>query len=168
MKKLLSIAAMAALLSTNGMAVDVNKINIKGVVEAGAQVSFGASPTGTLTAGTFEFEGADLDLGNMALDSDTQSLQDIYVNTNSNNGVKMTVTPAVGEDLNGGLKDASGNIVPVTYTYMTASLTNEGVLCTAPNDGTAKVGTFLAVAHPAANQISGNYDTVLDVVIAAN
>jgi len=165
MKKLLSIVAIGALMSTGVNAAN-NEIIISGEIEAGAQVSFGAAPTGTLTGGTFIFEEATIDFGIMALGSSNTDTQAVHVNTNSQTGIKMNIT---GTDLTS-RETGSTATIPTTYTFDGAAVTPDGTdfeLVNTTNDGTASVGNFVTTAAPAASQESGTYATTLAVVIAA-
>lgn len=165
MKKLLSIAAVAALLSTGAVATE-NEISVQGTVEAGAQVSMGAAPTGTLTGGTFIFEGGAIGFEAMPLNQDSVDTQDIYVNTNSVTGITM----AIADGTNGGnMVDGAGHTVNTSYTLMGNAVTVGGAaieLTSGTNDGTSKVGDIVTKAHPAADQVSGDYSTTLTVTIA--
>lgn len=164
MKKLLSIAAVAALLSTATMAVP-NQIGVGGNVLAGAQVSMGAAPTGTLTAGTFMFEGGTIAFNNMPLGAPSVNTQGIYVNTNSATGITM----AISDPVNGGNMVNGGNTVPTSYSLLGNPVAIGGGaidLVLAPNPGNISVGNLVTTATPSANQVSGNYNATLNVTIA--
>jgi hypothetical protein len=162
MKKLLSIAAVAALFATGAIA---DSITINGEVLAGAQVSFGAAPVGDLVGGTFEFEDAFIDFEDLKLGQDNIDNQDVYVKTNSNNGVNITLVTTPDLD------DGNGHTVPTTYALGgvnfvagTAQSLTDGT-----NDGTAAIANkFTTTATPAADQVSGIYTTSIDVTIAQN
>ena len=165
MKKLLSIVAIGALLSTTAFAND-NEIIITGDILAGAQVAFGGVPTGPLTGGTFEFEEATIAFGTMALGSSNTDTQAVHVNTNSQTGIKMNIT---GTPLTS-TETGSTATIATSYTFAGATVTPDGTsfnLVTATNDGTASVGDFVTTAAPVASQESGQYATTLAVVIAA-
>ena len=161
MKKLLSIAAVAALLSTGAMA---DTITINGKVLAGAQVSFGAAPTGDLVGGTFTFKDAVVGFESLALGIANTDNQDVYVKTNSNNGVKITLVTT--PDLSDGT-----HTVPTTYklgdtTFVAGSALS---LTAGTNDGSAAIANkFTTTATPAADQVSGTYAASIDVTIAQN
>jgi len=164
MKKLLSIAAVAALFAT--AAVADNTITVNGEVLAGAQVSFGAAPTGTLTGGTFTFEDATIGFDDLKLNQDNVENQAVYVKTNSNSGVSISLgsTPD--------LADGNGHTVPTTYalggtTFVagTAQSLTDGT-----NDGSTALADlpFTTTATPAADQVSGSYTASIAVTIAQN
>lgn len=166
MKKLLSIAAVAALLSTSAVAVP-NQVELTGSILPAAQVSFGAAPTGTLTGGTFMFEGASIPFNNLVLGVDTPKEQDVYVKTNSNTGVTMTISDPV----NGGdMVTTTGETLKMEYSLLgnPVNVPAEDLmpLVNGANLGTLPLGKFLAVAQPTPNQVSGNYSTTLNITIA--
>jgi hypothetical protein len=165
MKKLLSIAAVAALLTTGAFA-GANEIIISGDIEAGAQVSFGAAPTGTLIGGAFVFEEATLAFNTMTLGSSNDVTNAVHVNTNSQTGITMSIT---GTPLTSSETGSSATI-PTSYTFDGSAVAADGTifqLVTTTNDGTATTGAFVATAAPTASQESGAYATTLTVVIAA-
>ena len=166
MKKLLSIAAIAALLTTGTMAVN-NQISVTGSVLAGAQVSMNGAPIGSLVGGQFTFEGGAVAFPSLTLGIDSVDTQSIYVKTNSITGVTM----ALADTVNGGnLLHTNGvDTVPTTYTLLGGAVTIGGApitLVTTINDGTIPVGNIETTAHTAPAQLSGDYSTVLAVTIA--
>lgn len=165
MKKLLSMVAVAALMSTGVQAAD-NEIIISGDIEAGAQVAFGAAPVGTLTGGVMLFEEATISFGTMTLGSTNTDTQAVHVNTNSQTGIKMNIT---GTPLTS-TETGSTATIPTTYTFNGSTVTADGTafdLVTTTDDGSVTRGDFVTTAAPAANQESGAYATTLTVVIAA-
>ncbi len=165
MKKLLSIAAVAAMLTTGANAAD-NEITISGDILAGAQVAFGAAPTGTLTGGTFVFEEATIAFNTMALGSTNTDTQAVHVNTNSQTGIKMSITGTPLTSTEAG----STATIPTSYTFDGTPVLADGTpfnLVETTNDGSATTGDFVTTASPAASQESGEYVTTLAVVIAA-
>ena len=167
MKKLLSIAAVAALLVTGLNAAD-NEIEVTGEVQAGAVVSLGAAPTTALVGDVFLFEGATIDLGKMALAGDTTVSTPLHVKTNSDDGVKMTLSDATNS---GNLAD--GTKTPIVMKYALAemgdlTLGTAQSIATETNDGATKVDDLVATASVPADQESGLYGTTLTVLIEAN
>jgi len=161
MKKLLSIAAVAALFTTGAIA---DTITVNGVVLAGAQVSFGSAPAGTLVAGTFAFEDAVVGFESLALDQDNVDNQNVFVKTNSNNGVSIALgtTP----DLSDGT-----HTVPTTYALGGVDFVagTAQSLTGGTNDGSvALANQFTTTAHPAADQVSGAYTATITATIAQN
>ena len=162
MKKLLSIVAVAAVFSTGAIA---DTITINGEVLAGAQVSFGAAPIGTLVGGTFAFEDAVVGFENLALDQDNVDNQDVFVKTNSNNGVSISL------DSTPDLSDGNGHTVPTTYAlggvnFVTGTAQS---LTGGTNDGSVAIANqFTTTAHPAADQVSGSYQATIIATIAQN
>lgn len=164
MKKLLSIVAVAALMSTGANAAD-DEIIISGEILAGAQVAFGAAPVGTLTGGTFLFEEATITLGTIDLGVAKTDTQAVHVNTNSQTGIKMNI---LGTDLTS-TETGSSATIPTTYTFAGAAVDAAGTdfdLVSATDDGSVTRGDFVTTATPALNQESGDYATTLAVVIA--
>ena len=167
MKKLLSIAAVAALLTTGANAAN-NEIQVQGEVEAGAVVSLGGAPVADLVGNVFLFEGATIDLGKMALAGDTTVTTALHVKTNSDDGVKMTLSDAT----NSGNLAATGK-ASIVMKYALSELgdltlgTSQSI-ATATNDGATKVDDFVATATVPGDQESGNYATTLTVLIEAN
>ena len=163
MKKILSIAAVAALLSTGAIAN--NTINVNGTVLAGAQVSLGSAPTGTLVGGTFIFEDAILNFNTaLTLGQANSNNQDVFVKTNSSTGVSLALTTTPD------LSDGNGNTIPTTYS-LGATQFVAGVaqaLTTGPNNGQIAITPqFKTIATPSALQTSGTYQSVLNVTIAS-
>jgi len=162
MKKILSIAAVAALLSTGAIAN--NTINVNGTVLAGAQVSLGSAPTGTLVGGTFIFEDAILNFNTaLTLGQANSNNQDVFVKTNSNTGVSLTLTSTPD------LSDGNGNTIPTTYS-LGATQFIAGIaqgLTNGPNNGTtALANQFKTIATTSPLQTSGTYSSNLNVIIA--
>jgi len=162
MKKLLSIAAVAALFATGAIA---DTITVNGEVLAGAQVSFGNAPTGTLVGGTFAFEDATIGFTDLKLNINNIDTQDVYVKTNSNNGVSIALgtTPD--------LSDGNGHTVPTTYALGETAFVAETAqsLTAGTNDGSAAIANaFVTTATPAADQVSGAYAASIAVTIAQN
>ena len=167
MKKLLSIVAISALLITGASATD-NEILVQGEVEAGAVVALGAAPTANLVGNVFLFEGATIDLGKMALNSDTEKVIALHVKTNSNDGVKMSIS----DETNGGkLADGDKAKIDMAYKFGSSAFTVGGgalSLVDGTHDGENKAGDFIATASVDDDQESGNYATTLAVLIEAN
>jgi len=109
MKKLLSIAAVAALLSTGAIAD--NTLTVNGIVEAGALVSFGSAPVGNVVAGTFTFQDTTINFNSaLVLGQENFNNQDVFVKTNSSTGVSLALTTT--PDLSDG-----NNTIPTTYKF---------------------------------------------------
>ena len=165
MKKLLSIAAVSALLVTGANAA-VNEIIITGDIAAGAVVAFGAAPIGTLVGGDFVFEEATLEFNTMLLGSTNTVTNAVHVNTNSQTGIKMSIlgTPLTSTET------GSSATITTSYTFDGSTVTPDGAtfdLVAATDDGSVTRGDFVATADPDANQESGAYATTLAVTIAA-
>jgi len=162
MKKLLSIAAVSALLVTSANA-GANEIIISGAIQAGAVVAFGAAPTGTLAGGTFTFEEATLAFNTMTLGSSNDVTNAVHVNTNSQTGVSMAIT---GNPLTS-TETGSSATIPTTYTFGGTAVVDATAftLTTTTNDGSATLGDFVATAVPSSSQESGAYTTTLAVSI---
>ena len=94
MKKILSLAAIAALMTTGTYAdaptaVDGQAV-IHGTVQAAAIVRIGSSVDQALDPDNNHFQASDLDMENLALGTDTTKEFDVYVLTNTYGKVTMT------------------------------------------------------------------------------
>jgi len=167
MKKLLSIAAIAALLVTGVNAAD-NEIEVTGEVEAGAVVWIGDSAGTALVGGTFVFEGNTVDLEKMALGEDTTVSMPLSVKTNSTTGVKMSISDATNA---GKLVDGTKTAIAMAYkldTLGALEVNGDAVnLTEGADDGANPVDNFTATASVPAAQESGTYGTTLTVLIEA-
>ncbi len=165
MKKLLSIAAISALLVTGANAIE-NEIVVQGEVQAGAVVSIGDYMGTELVGGTMVLEGTTIDLDSMPLGGDTPISLPISVRTNSTSGVKMTLTDTVNS---GFLVD--GDKEPIKMAYQAkgsdVELGASFELVNGTDDGTVSVGDFIATATVPSAQESGVYSTTLTALVEA-
>jgi opacity protein-like surface antigen len=179
MKKLLSIAAVAALLTTGAFAAD-NQIDITGTVLSGAVVGF-SDMSGEnlflLDDAIVKFKDpGQIDLGIIGVGETfaDQLTQTIFVKTNDTNGVSMTITDTVNSGHLTGVDNAgadNGEDIDMAYNVMGAAYligtTGAVDLVTAKNTGGNSVGDFVMPPDAAtANQGAGDYGTVLTVAIA--
>ena len=167
MKKLLSIMAIGALLTTGANAVDDNKIDVTGTVLAGAVVWIGDYADTALVGGTMVFEGNTVELGEMPLGTDSSTSMPISVKTNSTSGVKMTISDAVNE---GKLADGTKTKIAMAYKLDSLGGFTLGTainLVDGTNDGASSIDNFTATATVPADQESGDYSTTLTVLIEA-
>jgi len=171
MKKLLSIAAVAALLSIGAIAD--NTIDVSGEVLPSAVVGF-ADVSGE-TLGTDKFIDATINLGSHEVDAfntDAATSKDIFVKTNIATG--NTVTMAITSNNGDTLKDeVSGATIPVTYTVGNTALATDGTnpvtLANAANAGSQAITDKFTIATNAADdQLAGTYGATLTVEIIAN
>ena len=176
MKKLLSIAAVAALFSTGAMANN-NQITINGTISPSAVVGF-ADVSGE-NLGTDKFIDATVDLGTHEVDvfnadALTASSQDIYVKTNVASGsVTMAITSDSADKTTLVNAADSGVTIPVVYKIGTTALTPDGsdsaTIATAANDGsTAIADKFTVTPSAATDQLAGTYGATLTVTISAS
>ena len=168
MKKLLSIAAVAALLST--AAVADNTIGVSGTVLPSAVVGF-SDVSGETLGGPDKFLDYAVDIGSTELNSRFNTITNsFYVKSNNPNGVNISITPHAGEDPDGGITGPTGEVIDVTYYLdgfniydMTASPTVSLTSTATAGDIAGK--TFTIVADKPNLKTAGLYDTVLDVTI---
>jgi len=179
MKKLLSIVAIGALLSTTVFAND-NEIDITGTVLSGAVVGFSNMSTEALFLGDnaiVKFKDPDkINLGIIGVGETFADnlIQHIYVKTNDTNGVSMTITDSTNSgNLKGFDNHGVANEETITMAYKlmgsdyVIGTTNAVNLVTAKNVGSDSVGDFEMIPTAAtANQAAGTYGTVLTVTIA--
>ena len=179
MKKLLSIAAVAALLVTSVNAAD-DQIDITGTVLSGAVVGFSDMSGEALFSGDTAIvkfkDPGQIDLGIIGVgETFADNLtQNVYVKTNDTNGVSMTITDTVNSGHLTGV-DSAGvdntedinmayNLMNNAYTIGTTGAVN---LVTAKDTGDTSVGDFVMIPTQAtSNQGAGTYGTVLTVAIA--
>jgi len=179
MKKLLSIVAIGALLSTTVFADD-NEIDITGTVLSGAVVGFSDMSDQDLFSGDSAIvkfkDPGQIDLGIIGVgETFADNLtQNIYVKTNDTNGVSMTITDPTN---NGNLKGVDSNDAPngetITMAYKlmgsdyVIGTTGAVTVASGKDDGTTKQGNFeMNPSAASANQAAGTYGTVLTVAIA--
>ena len=176
MNKILSIAAVAALLSTGAIAD--NEITITGEVLPSAVVGF-VDVSGQTLTGTDKFVDATIDLGSHEVDvfnndALAASSSDIFVKTNIASAADHIVTMAITDPNGGALKDAASDAtIPVKYkvgeTELNPSGTNTVTLATEANDGSSAIGKkFTVTPNATATQLAGTYGTTLTVAIVAN
>jgi hypothetical protein len=179
MKKLLSIAAVAALFATGMNAAD-DQIDITGTVLSGAVVGFVEMSGEALFSGDVGIvkfkDPGQINLGIIGVGetfADNLS-QDIYVKTNDTNGVSMTITDTVNNGHLTGIDNAgadNGEDINMAYTLMgtdyTVGTTGAVTVASGKDDGTTDQGDFvMAPVAAKANQAAGTYGTVLTVAIA--
>jgi hypothetical protein len=164
MKKLLSIAAIAALLTT-GIIAD-NELTVTGNIAPAATVHLGSSPQ-ALTSGTGLFQDSSITFSDdLTLATENTRSMDLYLATNTTGAVIMSITP---EDLVNSADTTAKLTVNYTYTPTggTADNDNEYALGGATNDGTTKVGVLTASVTPTASQLAGSYSKVIAVSVTA-
>lgn len=174
MNKILSIAAVAALLSTGAIAD--NEITITGEVLPSAVVGF-VDVSGQTLTGTDKFIDASIDLGTHEVntfnaDATTASSQSIYVKTNVATGHAVTMKIA-SENGNNLVDSVSGATIPVVYKIGTTELatdaSNSATLATGANAGSTAINDKFTITPTAANdQLAGKYDATLSVTITAS
>jgi hypothetical protein len=164
MKKLLSIVAISALLTT-GMNATNNQLTVTGSVAPAATIHLGTAPQ-ALTSGTGLFQDSEITFDNNLL-LNTSNTQDInlFLATNTTGAVTMTITPA---DLVHSTDTNAKLTVSYTYTPNSGSADNDDVyeLGGATNAGT-KVGVLTASVTPAAAQLAGTYSQTITVTVSA-
>ena len=173
MKKLLSIAAVAALLSTGAMADDT--ITITGEVLPSAVVGF-ADVSGETLTGTDKFVDASIDLGSHEVDvfngaATTASSRSIFVKTNVATGHPVTMK-IVSENADNLVDAVSGATIPVVYAIGATTLATDGsnsaTLATTANAGSTAIADNFTITPTAANdQLAGTYGSTLAVTIIA-
>jgi len=173
MKKLLSIVAIGALLSTGAIAE--NQITVSGKVLPSAVVGFSAVNGQTL--GTDKFIDATIDLGAHEVDvfnTDAATSKDIFVKTNVATGhaVTMAITSNNGDTLKDTATGSTATI-PVTYKVGNTALATDGTnpvtLANAANAGSQAITDKFTIATNAADdQLAGTYGAILTVTIVAN
>lgn len=193
MKKLLSIAAIAALMSSGVQAAD-GTTDVELTVLPSAVVGFSAVNTQTLGEDTFVTHSAGITLGSRELGAETATETSVYVRSNAVGSIRMTVADTTNEgDLriyttSGGLDtfttngddtlDAA-NKVAMAYTYTETGQTTQNIavdgttpvnLMTGTNTGDTLVGIFSAKPTLPANglKLAGNYKTTLTFSVVAN
>jgi len=172
MKKLLSIAAISALLVT-GMNADDGTITETLEVLPSAVVGF--TDTSALALGEDDFVSDVINFADSEIGDTPSVTQAIFVNTNvaDDNTVTMTITDGVNL---GRLHTADTDAVDIDMEYKYGATGSETVfelgdavtLTTGANDGSSSVGNLIATPTIAANQLAGIYSTVLNVAIKAN
>ena len=166
MKKLLSIAAVAALFSTGAIAD--NTITLEGTVQKAATVQLKSAFTGTdLTSATGLFNDYGMSMRKeLPLGDETDMVTEpLFLQTN---GAANTVTIALAFD-----NIVSGDAtIPLKVYYNEASLDSGEAASmtdsTDTNDGSTKVGDLKITATPAINQEAGDYDGSIAVTITPN
>ena len=172
MKKLLSIAAVAALFSTGAMAD--NTITLEGTVQKAATVQLKSAFTGTdLTSATGLFNDyvmsmrKELPLG----DETNMVTEPLFLQTN---GAANTVTITLAYD---NILSGTGATIPLHAYYKKDGGTEGGLASgtaismtdsSGTNDGTAKVGDLKITGTAANNQEAGNYNGTITVTITPN
>ena len=165
MKNLLSIAAVAALLST--IAIADNNINTTGTITAKAVASFSSSASENYHAtNSGRFIDASIPLGEITGDV----LNDIYVKTNINSA--QSVTMGITADNGGKLETPLGDQIPVQYLLGATAFdpTGTALTLTLPADHTGAVALadqFIVRPTITGNEIAGVYTEHLTVVITA-
>ncbi|CAA6798847.1 MAG: Unknown protein [uncultured Sulfurovum sp.] len=188
MKKLLSIAAIAALMST-GVQADANKIVVTATVNVDGYVGFasvggstlGGTGIGANTVGTFVDNALNaIAFGPTTAGTDLTAIhRDVFVKSNANGGVRMALDD-VGAMVNTAPHAATADAdekIELAYTYAgTAIAANTPFTVLAAgstNAGTAKVnadaaGFLITPAAIADLQVAGDYTKTVNVTIAVN
>ena len=171
MKKLLSIAAVAALLSTGAIAD--NTIGVSGTVLPSAVVAF--SDASAQALGTDKFVDGTIDIGTNEIGAFSAIDTPVFVRTNvaAGNTVTMSISDATNS---GNLAETSGSgaSIPMAYAFGTTgseaaiALGTAFTVATGANAGSATVGNFKATPTVADDQLAGDYSTTLTVAIVAN
>jgi hypothetical protein len=170
MKKLLSIAAVATLLSTGANAV--NTIGVAGTVLPSAVVSF--SDASAQALGTNKFIDGLINIGTNNIGAFTAIDKPLFVRTNVAPG--NTVTMSITDTTNSGslAGPVGSTAIPMAYAFGATGAEAPIVLgtpftvATGANAGSITVGNFKATPTVAANQLAGSYSTALTVAIVAN
>jgi len=183
MKKLLSIVAIGALMSTGVNAAD-DQIVVQATVNVDAFVGFVAVSSYTLagtgiasTTGKFVDDTSNtIDFGSTSAGVNLTPIhRDVFVKSNANGGVTMKlddVGPMITD--NG---DAADEKIELTYTYagtaITANTPFTVLAAGSTNDGSAKVngdntGFLITPASIAALQVAGDYTKTVAITITAN
>lgn len=179
MKRLLSIIALGALLSSGVNAAD-NQIDITGTVLSGAVVGFADMSGEALFSGDTAIvkfkDPSQINLGTIGVGETFADglTQNIYVKTNDTNGVSMSITDGTNSGNLKGLDSAgadNGETIDVSYNLMGAAYTlgtTGAVTLVATKDlGSTSVGDLVMTPSAATtNQGAGTYGTVLTVTIA--
>ena len=168
MKKLLSIAAVAALLSTGAIAD--NTIGVSGTVLPSAVVAF--SDASAQALGTDKFVDGTIDIGTNEIGAFSAIDTPVFVRTNVAAG--NTVTMSISDTTNSGALAGPGENIPMVYAFgntgaeATITLGTAFTVATGANAGSATVGNFKATPTVADDQLAGDYSTTLTVAIVAN
>jgi hypothetical protein len=179
MKKLLSIVAIGALLSS-GVQADDGTVTETLKVLPSAVVGF--TSTSALALGEDDFVNGVIDFADSEIGDTPIYTQEIFVRTNvaDTHTVTMTVTDAINAgklhnpDADTDAATLDDNDIVMAYKYGVAGsevvfvLGDIVLLTTGSNDGTSSVGNLIATPTIVGNQLAGTYSTVLNVHIAAN
>ena len=168
MKKLL-------LLSTAMTTIWAGGINLGGTIPPAAIVDFDTPVTESLVDNTFTFKGSDIDIGAIPLGAKiTPVSKEIYVKTNSANGVTMKIEDnANPHPFLAGHLISGTNLVAMKYKLMGSeydmSNPSAKTLVTTATNGSSVVGTFVVEQKnsTSSDQPSGIYSAIFDVTIAA-
>ena len=169
MKKALVATSLVGMIATSVNAAADDTIVITGTVSDSMVVGF--QDVSAEAASTGRFVGADVALGAVLPGSTwTAQTKNIFVNTNSTTGVKMTIDDAAGA---AGVLQGPGANVAVTYNLMGAGYTVDSgtavSLVAVADAGSVSVGDLIIT--PAATggaQTVGTYTVTLNVTLAAN
>lgn len=170
MKKLLSIVATTALLTTGAMA-GAGDLIVNGTIQAATEVQIGTGVAGGLTGGN-NFQESIVDMGDLALGTDNKKSFNVYVSTNTKGIVTMKFTPVP-------LKTSSNMALADTKYAFTADVAQGAVSNPAISAGdeiqisnnsmknNKVVGTLDVTATTAAAQLAGEYKATMAVTVTA-
>ena len=177
MKKILSLAAIAALMTTGTYAAAPAAVDgqavINGTVQAAAIVRIGSPVDQALDPDNNHFEASDLDMENLALNADTTKEFDVYVLTNTYGKVTMTfgdVQPLKHETDANALATVYDFNADVAFGAVSAlGIATGDEVVVSENGGRDNdiVGKFSVKVTTTGAQRAGVYYSVLPITVAA-
>ena len=173
MKKILSMAAIAALLAT-GTYANSQTLTVNAQIEAAAIVRIGEPITLGLDTNPNEFEDSIIDMGALPLNETTSIAFDVYVLTNTLGAVTMSFT-----EVNPLVNPGNNVALDTTYDFVnTESLGAKDALNIAAGDliqvsnggprNNVKVGELTVGAKTLAASLAGDYQAVMPMTVTAS